>query len=171
MPPFANSLEQQFHQAMLGIYEAAGKLNPPYRAGDFIRMVASRGGKDTADALLATPNVSTGFTALWDKHLSRGEILEQVRDRRRSKTHISNREADRELRVTLAQKADGQFSRLALLCRTLSQALKLRQSFVRSWKSIRKRECRSRPAITGCRFSRSSSDARSSTMDASKKSY
>lgn len=61
----ANELEQQFHQQMLGIYEAAKRLKPPYHATRFHQMVVERGGKDAADALLATANTSEGFTELY----------------------------------------------------------------------------------------------------------
>ena len=61
----ASQLEQQFHEAMLGIYEAARCLEPPYHATRFLRMVNERGGKDTADALLATDQPSEGFTELF----------------------------------------------------------------------------------------------------------
>ena len=54
-----------FHLAMLGIYQAAKQLNPPYNAPRFLRMVHEHGGKDTADRLLATGNPSEGFTELF----------------------------------------------------------------------------------------------------------
>ena len=44
----ASQLEQHFHEAMLGIYEAARCLKPAYHATRFFRMVNDRGGKDTA---------------------------------------------------------------------------------------------------------------------------
>lgn len=65
MPQANSQLEQQFHQAMLDIYEAARRLKPPYHATRFHRMVNERGGKDTADALLATNQPSEGFTELF----------------------------------------------------------------------------------------------------------
>ncbi len=65
MPEFANDLERRFHQEMLGIYESAKRLKPPYRANDFHQMVLERGGKAAADILLATGNVSKGFTELF----------------------------------------------------------------------------------------------------------
>lgn len=58
-------LKQQFHQAMLGIYDRAAKLKPPYRASRFKGMVDSEGGKATADKLLASRKVSDGFTELF----------------------------------------------------------------------------------------------------------
>jgi hypothetical protein len=65
------TLEQGFHEAMLGIYNEASKLKPPYIATRFFQMVTERGGKATADALLATKEPSTGFTELYlrDKRL------------------------------------------------------------------------------------------------------
>jgi hypothetical protein len=65
MSVFANDLERRFHDEMLGIYEAAKRLKPPYRANQFRQFVLERGGKDAADTLLATPNVSEGFTELF----------------------------------------------------------------------------------------------------------
>lgn len=60
-----SQLEKQFHEAMLGIYESAKKLKPPYHAPRFLRMVHEHGGKETADRLLATGNPSEGFTELF----------------------------------------------------------------------------------------------------------
>ena len=65
MPQQDVQLEKRFHQAMLGIYDAAKRLKPPYNATRFLRMVNEHGGKDTADTLLATPDVSEGFTELF----------------------------------------------------------------------------------------------------------
>lgn len=61
----ASQLEQEFHEAMLGIYKDARRLEPPYLATRFRRMVNECGGKDTADALLATEQPSEGFTELF----------------------------------------------------------------------------------------------------------
>lgn len=58
-------LEQQFHDAMLGIYEAAKTLDPPYHATRFHLMVNRLGGRVTADKLLATDQPSEGFTELF----------------------------------------------------------------------------------------------------------
>jgi hypothetical protein len=55
----------QFHQEMLGIYDSALKLKPPYRATLFLQMVHEHGGKATADKLLATTKPSAGFTELY----------------------------------------------------------------------------------------------------------
>jgi len=54
----------QFHEAMLGIYDAARRLKPAYVPGDFRRMVVEMGGKATADKLLAMDNPSDGFGTL-----------------------------------------------------------------------------------------------------------
>jgi 5-methylcytosine-specific restriction endonuclease McrA len=54
----------QFHEAMLGIYDAARRLKPPYVPGDFRRMVVEMGGKATADKLLAMDKPSDGFGTL-----------------------------------------------------------------------------------------------------------
>lgn len=64
-------LERNFHQAMLGIYEAARRLKPPYNATRFLQMVNELGGKTAADTLLATSEPSDGFTELYlrGKHL------------------------------------------------------------------------------------------------------
>lgn len=55
----------QFDLAMLGIYDAALKLKPIYRATSFLKMVNEHGGKETADRLLATGRPSEGFTELF----------------------------------------------------------------------------------------------------------
>ena len=61
----SNDLLKEFHQEMLGIYDAALKLRPPYRATRFLRMIHENGGKVTADRLLATEKPSAGFTELF----------------------------------------------------------------------------------------------------------
>ena len=60
-----SELDQQFHQAMLDLYDAACGLKPPYRPTRFLAMVNERGGKNTADHLLATDHPSEGFTELF----------------------------------------------------------------------------------------------------------
>lgn len=65
MSKSTNQLESQFHEAMLGIYESAANLAPPYLATRFRGMVLELGGKETADVLLSTPDVSEGFTQLF----------------------------------------------------------------------------------------------------------
>ena len=59
------NLLTQFHEAMLGIYDAAGRLKPPYVPGDLLRMVVQMGGKAAADQLLASENPSQGFAKLF----------------------------------------------------------------------------------------------------------
>ncbi len=61
----SEKLLEEFHTAMLGIYYAALKLKPPYRANQFLQMVQEHGGKETADRLLATSKLSSGFTELY----------------------------------------------------------------------------------------------------------
>ena len=56
---------EQFDQAMRGIFDAALKLKPPYRATSFLRMVNEHGGKETANRLLGTSKPSDGFTELF----------------------------------------------------------------------------------------------------------
>ena len=55
--------EREFHRAMVEIYERA-KREAGYTATRFVQMVAERGGVQTAKSLLATGDVSEGFTAL-----------------------------------------------------------------------------------------------------------
>jgi hypothetical protein len=50
---------------MLGIYETAKRLRPPYHATRFRQMVLEFGGRSAAETLLATPDVSEGFTELF----------------------------------------------------------------------------------------------------------
>lgn len=61
----SKEISDQFHNAMLGIYDAALQLTPPYPAKLFLRMVQENGGKLAADKLLATPQPSQGFTELF----------------------------------------------------------------------------------------------------------
>jgi len=58
-------LEQQFHRAMLGIYERA-KDECGYTATRFLGMLAENGGLRTAQILLATSRPSHGYVALWE---------------------------------------------------------------------------------------------------------
>lgn len=58
-------IEDQFHAAMLHIYESAARLKPPYRATRFLQMVQGSGGKSAADQLLGGTNPSSGFTELF----------------------------------------------------------------------------------------------------------
>jgi len=57
-------LLQGFHKAMLDIYDAARRLNPPYSPSDFRRMVLTNGGKGAADKLLSSSSPSDGFGTL-----------------------------------------------------------------------------------------------------------
>jgi len=57
---------------MLGIYEAAKQLDPPYHAMRFHQMVNRCGGKEAANRLLAKDQPSEGFTELF----LRGERLD-----------------------------------------------------------------------------------------------
>ena len=59
-----SSLERQFHKAMVAIYERA-KADCGYNAGYFLRMLSEKGGLQTARQLLHTPDISSGFTELW----------------------------------------------------------------------------------------------------------
>lgn len=64
-PSLSQELIDQFHSAMLAIYDAALRLKPTYRATLFLRMVHEHGGKGAADRLLSTGNPSSGFTELY----------------------------------------------------------------------------------------------------------
>lgn len=61
--PYAD-LEQQFHQAMLDIYQRA-KRDINYTPTYFMQMVSEFGGLETARRLLQKPDLSDGFTTLW----------------------------------------------------------------------------------------------------------
>ncbi len=61
----SKEITEQFHHAMLGIYDAALKLKPPYSARYFLNMVQEHGGKETANRLLATAKPSSGFAELF----------------------------------------------------------------------------------------------------------
>ena len=56
--------EQQFHEAMVNIYQVA-KRDLHYNATRFIQMVAEQGGVGAARQLLHASSVSDGFTTLW----------------------------------------------------------------------------------------------------------
>ncbi len=58
------ALEEQFHAAMLSIYEQAAELG--YRPSYFLRMVHSMSGVDTARTLLDRDAPTDGFTRLWE---------------------------------------------------------------------------------------------------------
>jgi len=60
-----SNVEEQFHAAMLNIYECSVRLKPPYRATRFLQMVQGNGGKAAADQLLSGASPSAGFTELF----------------------------------------------------------------------------------------------------------
>ena len=62
--PPREELEQKFHHAMLGVYREV-KLKVGYNATRFFHMVGEHGGLSAAQVLLATPEVSDGFTELY----------------------------------------------------------------------------------------------------------
>jgi len=64
-PPAADPA-QEFHQAVLAIYQKA-RDETGYNATYLLAMLAEDGGVETAKRLLASATVSTGFTALWNK--------------------------------------------------------------------------------------------------------
>ncbi|MGJ7500723.1 hypothetical protein ACSFBF_10230 [Variovorax sp. ZT5P49] len=61
----SDPLEQQFHHAMLGLYDAAADLKPPFRSQRFLNMVRERGGRAAAAQLLTGARPSDGFTELF----------------------------------------------------------------------------------------------------------
>lgn len=60
------ALEARFHAAMLNIYHRA-QSEANYNATRFLGMVSSQGGYEAARALLHSPTVSEGYTALWGR--------------------------------------------------------------------------------------------------------
>ncbi len=60
----SKQLINDFDSAMRNIYYAGLKLNPPYRAKQFLEMLNELGGEKTADYLLSTKMPSEGFTQL-----------------------------------------------------------------------------------------------------------
>jgi hypothetical protein len=57
--------EQEFHEAMVGIYQRARK-ECRYTATAFLHMVLDHGGVETARRLLSTDDVQSGLYELWD---------------------------------------------------------------------------------------------------------
>jgi hypothetical protein len=57
-------LENQFHHAMIGIYETANDND--YFASYFKRMIDLNGGLETAKRLLAKPGIQEGLMKLWE---------------------------------------------------------------------------------------------------------
>jgi hypothetical protein len=60
-------LELRFHEAMLDIYRRA-KSEAGYTASLFLKMVSEVGGLEAARRLINAPDVSDGYTRLWDLH-------------------------------------------------------------------------------------------------------
>lgn len=61
-------LERQFHdETMEGYRHLVRTIN--YQAKAFLHMVAMHGGVGAAHLLLQTPNVSAGFTTLWEANM------------------------------------------------------------------------------------------------------
>jgi hypothetical protein len=61
-----DDIERQFHKAMIEVYESA-KRETGYNATRFLQMISEQGGVATARQLLHSPQVSDGFTALWER--------------------------------------------------------------------------------------------------------
>jgi hypothetical protein len=60
------NLVEEFDEAMYGIYQRAlSEAN--YRATRFLEMLYAHRGVETARILLHAPNVSGGYTALWER--------------------------------------------------------------------------------------------------------
>ena len=57
-------LENQFHKAMLGVYESALR-ECGHNATRFLQMVGNHGGLQAAKILLHTPGFQYGFKELW----------------------------------------------------------------------------------------------------------
>lgn len=62
----AADLEDEFNEAMLNIYRTA-KDEAAYKAKAFLEMVVDRGGVAAAKELIHSSNVSSGYTALWER--------------------------------------------------------------------------------------------------------
>lgn len=59
-------LEQEFHRAMVDIYERA-RNEANYVANRYIQMVAEHGGVETAKILINSDRPFDGYTALWER--------------------------------------------------------------------------------------------------------
>ena len=59
-------LEEQFHQAMVGIYRRA-KTEAGYNAMRYIQMVSEEGGRSAAKILINANTPSDGYTELWKR--------------------------------------------------------------------------------------------------------
>jgi len=62
-----DNLERRFDRAMADVYERA-KREVGYNATRYLQLLSEHGGLATARLLLTTPNVSDGFTTLWEAH-------------------------------------------------------------------------------------------------------
>ena len=60
-----SSLEIRFYDAMVEIYQRA-RIECNYNATRFLQMLSESGGLAIAKTLLHSPNVSDGYTALWE---------------------------------------------------------------------------------------------------------
>ncbi len=58
------ALEQEFHQAMIGLYKEA--KDEGYSASAFLNMVYELGGLAAAKTLINDPQPSDGFRRLWE---------------------------------------------------------------------------------------------------------
>jgi len=63
----SGSLEERFHEAMLGVYESA-KRDYGYKATYFVERVRSVGGVNAAKQLLRSTKPSTGLLMLRDRN-------------------------------------------------------------------------------------------------------
>ena len=59
-----STLAEQFHHAMIGVYENAKQYH--YYATYFKQMIDQYGGLDAAKRLLATPEIQAGLMKLWE---------------------------------------------------------------------------------------------------------
>ena len=61
----ADKVEDQFHRAMIAVYQNALR-ECTQRAAYFLQMVGSQGGVETARKLLQSDDVERGSAALWE---------------------------------------------------------------------------------------------------------
>ena len=59
-----STLEDEFHAAMIGIYDQAAR-ECGYYATRYLQMVTNRGGLAAAQRLLASGEIPDGFVTLW----------------------------------------------------------------------------------------------------------
>ena len=64
-PGMSDSVEDQFHRAMIAVYQNALR-ECTQRAAYFLQMVGSQGGVETARKLLQSDDVERGSAALWE---------------------------------------------------------------------------------------------------------